>query len=304
MTSTSNNDLLSRIQKIRVNSRRGRRSPHKPLLLLLAIGRQLNGYERLATFKDIEGDLNGLIRRFGLPDSRENAYHPFWHLRNDGIWQIDRPELVKVNAAGHATISDLREYEIRGGLEEEVVNALESNPNLAWGIVRVLLDGFFPVSLHNDVLRAVGLARSSLPGGLTLTKSGSDGRDRRFREVVLTAYESRCAVCEFDLHIDENAIGLEAAHIKWHFASGPASIRNGMALCVIHHKLFDSGLFTVLPDFTVLVGGPAEGSSVEELLDRFGGSVLKVVPDQPNQRPATEYLEWHRRAVFRAIPVT
>ena len=99
MTSSRNDDLLNRVQTIRVNSRYGRRPPHKPLLLLLSIGRHLNGHGRLATFGDIERDLNRLIRRFGLPDSRENAYHPFWHLRNDGLRQIDRPELVRTTAA-------------------------------------------------------------------------------------------------------------------------------------------------------------------------------------------------------------
>ena len=47
MTSSRNDDLLDRVQAIRVNSRHGRRSPHKPLLLLLSIGRHFNGHERL-----------------------------------------------------------------------------------------------------------------------------------------------------------------------------------------------------------------------------------------------------------------
>ena len=67
---------------------------------------------------------------------------------------------------------------------------------------------------------------------------------------MLRAYERRCAVCELDVRIDGQSIGLEAAHIKWHSHKGPAQVRNGLALCVLHHKFFDSGLFTVLPDLT------------------------------------------------------
>ena len=67
MKSSLNDDLLKRVQAIRVDTRHGRRSPHKPLLLLLSIGRHFNGHERLATFGDIEKDLNRLIRRFGPP---------------------------------------------------------------------------------------------------------------------------------------------------------------------------------------------------------------------------------------------
>ena len=300
MSSNANDDLLNRIKKIRVDSRHGRRSPHKPLLLLLSIGRYLNGHERLATFGDIEGDLNRLIRRWGLPDSRENAYHPFWHLRNDGLWQIDRPELVRVTTAGHAYISDLREHGIRGGFAQEFLSVMERDLDVAWRIVQTLLNDYFPPSLHEDILRDVGLVGKMGLSVLADPNARHERRDRGFREVVLRAYKSRCALCQLDVRVDEQPIGLEAAHIKWHSARGPAQVGNGMALCVLHHKFFDSGLFTVLSDLTVLVGGSAVGDSVEESLNKYGGSVLPVIPDDPDQRPGSRYLEWHKLAVFKA----
>ena len=304
MTSNSNDDLLKRVQTIRVYLRHGRRSPHKPLLLLLSIGRHMNGHERLATFGDIEGDLNRLIRRFGLPDSRENAHLPFWHLRNDGLWQIDRPHLVRMTTSGDAYISDLREHEIRGGLEQDFLKVLETNPDFSWRVVQSLLDDYFPPSLHEDVLRDVGMVGKVRPSELIDSKSRQEGRDRRFREVVLQAYKSRCALCELDVQVDGQPIGIEAAHIKWHSARGPAQVENGMTLCVLHHKFFDSGLFTVLSDLTVLVGGLAVGDSVEESLNKYGGSVLPLIPDRPDQRPAPRYLEWHTRAVFKDMTAT
>ena len=300
MTSNSNDDLLKRVQTIRVYLRHGRRSPHKPLLLLLSIGRHMNGHERLATFGDIEGDLNRLIRRFGLPDSRENAHLPFWHLRNDGLWQIDRPHLVRMTTSGDAYISDLREHEIRGGLEQDFLKVLETNPDFSWRVVQSLLDDYFPPSLHEDVLRDVGMVGKVRPSELIDSKSRQEGRDRRFREVVLQAYKSRCALCELDVQVDGQPIGIEAAHIKWHSARGPAQVENGMTLCVLHHKFFDSGLFTVLSDLTVQVGGLAVGDSVEESLNKYGKLVLPVIPDCPDQRPSSRFLEWHRRAVFKA----
>ena len=300
MTSNLNEYLLNRVQTIRVHSRHGRRSPHKPLLLLLSIGRHLNGHERLATFSEIEGDLNRLIRRFGLPDSRENANHPFWHLRNDGLWQIDRPELVRMTRAKGAYISDLRAHDIRGGLAHDFLNVLDTNPDFAWRVVRSLLNDYFPPSLHEDVLREVGVVGKVGLGELTDTKSRHEGRDRSFREVVLQAYKSRCALCELDVRVYGQPVGLEAAHIQWHSAKGPAQVRNGMALCVLHHKFFDSGLFTILSDLTVLVGGLAVGESVDESLNKYEGLILPVIPDHPDQRPASRYLEWHMRAVFKA----
>ena len=300
MTSDLDNDLLKAVQNIRVYSRHGRRSPHKPLLLLLSIARHLNGSDRLATFGEIEGALNRLIGRYGLPDSRENAYLPFWHLRNDGLWQIDRPELVRTTTRGDAYISDLREHDIRGGLTQGFIYALDSNPDFTWRVVAGLLSDYFPPSLHQDILESVGLVGKVVPSWQVDTMTRPDTRDPRFREVVLQAYKSRCALCEFDVQVAGQPIGIEAAHIKWHCAKGPARVENGMAMCVLHHKFFDAGLFTVLRDLTVLVGGLASGDSVEESLNKYGGSVLRVIPERSDQRPAAGFLRWHERTVFKA----
>lgn len=293
-------DLLKTVRSIRVDSRHGRRSTHKPLLLLLAIGRRANGQQRLARFDELEQDLNRLIRKFGLPDSRENAYHPFWHLRNDGLWDIDNPDLVRVTSAGHAYISDLRRHGIRGGFTRNALHALERDPELAWRVVESLLNDFSPATLHGELLMDVGLGGRLAFLDLGETKRTSDGRNRHFRGAVLRAYGSRCALCGLEVRVDDQPIGLEAAHIKWHSAGGPAYVENGIALCVLHHQYFDRGLFTLTSDFTVLVSELAVGDSAEQSLKRHGGLVLSILPEPPEQRPASEYLEWHARAVFRA----
>ena len=64
---------------------------------------------------------------------------------------------------------------------------------------------------------------------------------------MLRAYEYRCCVCGFDLRIGNISAGLEAAHIQWFTADGPDVESNGMAMCSLHHKIFDLGAFTVEP---------------------------------------------------------
>ena len=300
MPSSSSDRLIARVKSIRVFLRHGRQSPHKPLLLLLAIGRHLSGHERLATFGEIEGTLNRLIRRFGLPESRENAHYPFWHLSNDGLWQVEKPELVRTTTAGNPYVSDLRAHDTRGGLVGEFVANLDENPDFAWRVVQSLLDDYFPPSLHEDILEDVGLVGRVGPSWLSDTRSKQEVRDPRFREIVLEAYGNRCALCELDVQVDGQPIGIEAAHIKWHCFRGPAHIQNGMALCALHHKFFDWGLFTVMTDLTVLVGGIAVGDSVEESLNKYSGAALPIIPDRIHLRPSPRYLKWHRQAVFRA----
>ena len=69
----------------------------------------------------------------------------------------------------------------------------------------------------------------------------------------MRAYEYRCCVCGFDLRIGNVSAGLEAAHIQWFTADGPDVESNGMALCALHHKIFDLGAFTVEPTHLSLV---------------------------------------------------
>lgn len=93
-------------------------------------------------------------------------------------------------------------------------------------------------------------------------------------------------------------MGLDAAHIKWHQARGPARVQNGIALCALHHRLFDYGAFTLSPGLTMKVAESAQGSGAKEWLWRFQGTPLPVVL-RANVRPDPVFLDWHLRNVFR-----
>ena len=126
-----------------------------------------------------------------------------------------------------------------------------------------------------------------------------------FRWRVLTTYEYRCAVCSFDVRLGTNPVALDAAHIRWRQADGPDEERNGLALCVLHHKTFDLGAFTVEPrgpGDVLLVSDQAHGSAgMQEGLLRVHGQVIRP-PQRPEHRPRAEYLAWHRAEVFKGEP--
>ena len=297
MNRFSDESLLSRVRNIRVKVTGGRRSPHKPLLLLLAIGRHFDGQDRLVPFAEIEYTLRRLILRFGLPGDRGNSHYPFWRLRKDGdLWEIDRPDLVRATSSDNARTSDLKDHNIHGGLSERVIASLEASPGLVTQIVHILLNDYFPPSLHSDILREVGLEHLAVTNHIyeldeqPLELVRRLRRNRAFRDAVMGAYGNRCAVCKFDLKIEEGPIGLEAAHIKWHSARGPATVRNGIALCVLHHKLFDEGLFALNNDLLVLVGSSATGCSLNDALQKYDGSQLRIIPDRTDHQPKHRYL--------------
>ena len=97
-----------------------------------------------------------------------------------------------------------------------------------------------------------------------------------------------------------HAIGLEAAHIKWFQARGPDVVQNGLALCSLHHKIFDLGAFTVLPANHQIVfsrhlmGGD---DTKAKLLALHGAGLIQ--PQGKECLPQPEFLAWHRAEVFK-----
>ncbi len=94
-------------------------------------------------------------------------------------------------------------------------------------------------------------------------------------------------------------VGVEAPHIKWHQAGGPDRFENGVALCSLHHKLFDRGVFTISPLMQVLVSESANGSAMFEhvVLDFHGRELNR--PLRAEYAPRETFLEWHVAEVFR-----
>jgi putative restriction endonuclease len=106
-------------------------------------------------------------------------------------------------------------------------------------------------------------------------------------------------VCGFDVRLGETALGVEAAHIKWYQAGGPNIETNGLALCILHHKLFDRGAFTITLNRQVQVSEYAHGATgfIEWLLAYHGKTIRP--PQSPHYLPKEEYLHWHMHQVFR-----
>lgn len=124
-------------------------------------------------------------------------------------------------------------------------------------------------------------------------------RDPGFRERILRAYEYSCAVCGFNVRQGDVLVGVEAAHIKWHQKGGPSSEQNGIALCTMHHKLFDRGVFTLSNDLQFLVAQNVHGCvGFDEWLMRYHGKRIRQ-PQMPEYFPHEKFVQWHVREVFR-----
>jgi len=292
-------EIIGAFDRMRVWQRGDRRAVHKPLLVLLALARVGSGGAAMIDWVEAEPKLKALLEEFGPSGSAGSRHYPFWHLRTDKLWQLEGPARILDRPPGATpTLTELRVNHVSGGFPPALQAALSRDPVLVAAIARRIVDAHFPGTLRDDVLAAVGLPSDSI--GDDAGADAARRRDPAFRERVLLAYQFRCGVCGHDLRLGRQTIGLEAAHIKWFQAHGPDIVPNGIALCSLHHKVFDLGAFTVLPGsyqmvFSQHLNGSDETSA--RMLAYHGAALVR--PQSEGYLPQPEFLEWHRREVFK-----
>ncbi len=112
-----------------------------------------------------------------------------------------------------------------------------------------------------------------------------------FRSMVMRAYETQCAVCSL-----RHSQLLDAAHIVPDTEEGGiAAVRNGLALCKIHHAAYDAGILGISPDYRVAiredvlveVDGPLFEHGIKGLHDQS----LMVTPRRRVDRPDPALLD-------------
>ena len=255
-------ELRAGFAGLRVWKSGGRRAPNKPILALWAIGRCLRDEPRMAPFAEVYREVRSLLERFGPPRMVVHPEFPFQYLETDGIWEVRASGPVARGRGGHMLMSSLRRTNAHGGFPENVFEALRSNRGLAIEIADMLVDAHFPDTRHASLLQAVGIEAGyeTEVARMDALGSGTEAgrldapryayvrrrvRYARFSREVLAAYGHRCAVCAFAVRLADDPVALEGAHIRWHCAEGPDEVRNGLALCALHHSLFDAGAFTL-----------------------------------------------------------
>ncbi|MBQ1093023.1 phosphorothioated DNA-binding restriction endonuclease [Streptomyces sp. B93] len=291
-------DWLERAARLRQWSRSGVRAPHKPLLLLYALGRWQRDADGELRYSAVEGDLQRLLVEYG-PANRTSPAYPFHHLVSDGVWEVRTDRGPGSPGSG---VGELRAAGASGRLAPGLRQALRREPDLLARMARVLLDLHFPPSLHGDLCEAVGLELEPAEAG-PYARVPRRRRDPGMRERVLTAYEYQCAFCGYDGVIDAAPVGLEAAHVRWWAFDGPDDVDNGLCLCSLHHKLFDKGVLGVGDGHRVLVSERFVGRGTaarEHVLVLAGRAVIG--PQREGDRVADAHRAWHRDQVFRGSP--
>ena len=112
---------------------------------------------------------------------------------------------------------------------------------------------------------------------------------RSFRERVLRAYRSQCALCRLRHHEL-----LDAAHILPDSEAGAPLVSNGLSLCKLHHAAFDKMFVGVRPDSIIEVRrdilDERDGPMLLHGLKRLHGTRLHA-PHKAEDRPDPALLQ-------------
>lgn len=283
--------IIQKFKSLNVWKRGNKVAPHKPLLVLYAIGKLRRGENQLIPYTEIEEKLAELLREFGTDQSNPRPHYPFWRLREDNVWTVTKACFIGQTSKGDAHITDLKRHNASGGFREAIADHLQSDFSLALEISENMLD-HFRSSIHEDISQAVGIE-------YPFHTPNRQRPNPNFRENVLRAYEYKCAVCSFDVKLRHQPVALEAAHIQAREKGGPDTVENGLALCSLHHKLFDQGVFTLSEQLEVLVSEYANGSTgFGKWLMRFHGK--KINPPQSQMYyPRINFIDSHFREDFQ-----
>ena len=305
--------MSDRYLKFKTGKSKGEPAPHKPLLLLWAIGRCLQGKPRPASFRLVDKELAYLLKSFGT-GTQIRTYYPFWRLQSDGLWEIFGAEKVNVQN-GDVSPKQLKELNIHGGLSQEWFDYFRNNRSAALRECFRLVEEYFTPTLAIPILEATLGADLLMPRNDSSEDVRIDVvrwveaqqirryRAPQFRNSVLHAYDHGCAVCDFSIEFPQGTWpALEAAHIQWHSCDGPDIIQNGLSLCVVHHELFDRGAFTITGptrELKVVVADQILESNQSAQLSEYHDKPLARVPRSLSDQPARASLKWHKKYIFK-----
>ncbi|HRP07166.1 MAG TPA: hypothetical protein PLL69_01640, partial [Gemmatimonadales bacterium] len=115
---------------------------------------------------------------------------------------------------------------------------------------------------------------------------------RRFRELVVSAYRRRCSVCSIGT-TDRLLRLLDAAHIlPDHDERGLPVIPNGLSLCKIHHSAYDLNILGISPDYRVHINNDIlqqrDGPMLQFGIQQMDGRTL-LLPRNEANLPNREY---------------
>ena len=308
----------------------GKQAPHKPFFLLIIIEMLESGglSENRISFGEIEkkkpffAELIAVFNRVNTSKWRPSIHNPFFHLKTNGFWHLEPPELQSRPAGTTPTESYLRNANATAKLDEGLF-LLFIMPEYREILRQTLIRHYFS-NIRHEIEQVIEeyrtLSRDHIAGDVeeysqqliqavehpfsiqrdvASVQTETPVRSAGFRRVIMEVYKHACAVCELNIRASKGESVTDAAHIIPFSVSYNDDIRNGISLCKSHHWAFDTGLISLNDDYRVIVSpSMSEQGPTEGMLAQFRDKRIWK-PEEERYHPDKDALDWHRREVLR-----
>ena len=319
-------DYIQRLQGLQDR----RQTPHKPFFLLIIIEMLKSGElsENRISFREIEekkpffADLIAVFNRLNTSNRQPSIHNPFFHLKTNGFWHLDPPELQSRPAGITPTDAYLRNTDAVAKLDERLFVLLVM-PEYREILRQTLISTYFS-NIRHEIEQVIEEHRTlshehiagdvekysqqliqaaqhpfSMQRDIASVQTEIPVRSAGFRRAIMKIYDYMCAVCELNIRVSSGESVTDAAHIISFSVSYNDDIRNGISLCQSHHWAFDAGLISVNEAYEVIVSpSMTEQGPTASMLTELRNRAIWL-PNEPEHRPAQDALTWHREEVMR-----
>jgi len=298
----------------------GKRAPHKPFLLLIIIKMLESGElcENRIPFREIRekksffADMIAVFNRGNASNWQPNIHTPFFHLKTNGFWHLDPPELQSRPAGDTPTDPQLRNMNATAKLDAALFCVL-SISEYREILRQTLIDRYFPelrqaieyltveqeAEEYSEQLIQAAEHSFLIQRDVASIQVETPVRSAGFRKAIMKIYDHTCAVCELNIRASTGESVTDAAHIIPFSVSYNDDIRNGMSLCKSHHWAFDTGLISLNDDYQVIVSPlMSEQGPIGGMLAQFRDRPIWT-PEDDRYHPNRDALAWHRMRVLR-----
>lgn len=306
-----------RLAQLRIDRSHGRPAPHKPLLLLAVIELIERGIISRNEIEISPELVSAFLNYWGAvyPTQKGVLALPFFHLKSDGFWHFlpqegfEKTLKTVRHIKSNYQLRDMVKYVF---LDSELFNLLLSDNNRNM-FRRIIVNNYFQQEEGKKLFQTINVSRDAMQyeqaliaeassagavkaaKGLRITKKA---RAAGFRHAIMSLYNYTCSVCGLRIMTLEGSSAVEAAHIMPFNVSANDDLRNGMALCKLHHWSLDEGLLSVDENYCVLVSSLMKAARPTEWMLTDLSRKQLLLPRNAALHPAQEYLHYHRENIF------
>ena len=177
-------------------------------------------------------------------------------------------------------------------LDEEIWNRFSNNwEELSYESELIL------ANLKGTILSDVSKSESKVRIGKEISSMVKTRLTQNFfREMILSSYNSKCAIC----CLPEKTLLIASHIIPWSInVQQRMNPQNGICLCALHDKAFDKGLIAINIDYRIVLSKTIKSLRSELSIQRGFMVYDDVIMKIPNKFPPDKkFLEYHVNNVF------